>query len=89
MLRPVGFTRAEPEFSDEQELQMVGGRHAVVHLLLQLRGPAGDLLGLSEAEGEFGFDPVQLGLIGSAFAWVYAAGAPLAGFIADRVSRKG
>jgi len=37
---------------------------------------------------EFGFDPVQLGLIGSAFAWVYAAGAPLAGFIADRVSRK-
>ncbi|HEY4245232.1 MAG TPA: MFS transporter [Lacunisphaera sp.] len=38
---------------------------------------------------EFGFDPVQLGLIGSAFAWVYAAGAPLAGYIADRVSRKG
>jgi MFS family permease len=37
---------------------------------------------------EFGFGPVQLGLIGSAFAWVYAAGAPLAGFIADRVSRK-
>lgn len=25
---------------------------------------------------EFGFGPVQLGLIGSAFAWVYAAGAP-------------
>jgi MFS family permease len=39
-------------------------------------------------KGEFGFDPVQLGLIGSAFAWVYAAGAPLAGFIADRLSRK-
>jgi len=39
-------------------------------------------------KAEFGFDPVQLGLIGSAFAWVYAAGAPLAGFIADRVSRK-
>lgn len=38
---------------------------------------------------EFGFDAVQLGLIGSAFAWVYAAGAPIAGFIADRVSRKG
>ncbi len=37
---------------------------------------------------EFGFGPVQLGLIGSAFAWVYAAGAPLAGYIADRVSRK-
>jgi len=39
-------------------------------------------------KAEFGFGPVQLGLIGSAFAWVYAAGAPLAGFIADRVSRK-
>lgn len=37
---------------------------------------------------EFGFDAVQLGLIGSAFAWVYAAGAPFAGFIADRLSRK-
>ena len=37
---------------------------------------------------EFGFDPVQLGLIGSAFMWVYAAGAPLAGFIGDRFRRK-
>lgn len=39
-------------------------------------------------KSEFGFDAVQLGIIGSAFAWVYAAGAPLAGLIADRVSRK-
>lgn len=37
---------------------------------------------------EFGFTPVQIGLIGSAFAWVYAAGAPFAGLIADRFSRK-
>jgi MFS family permease len=37
---------------------------------------------------EFGFDTVQLGLIGSAFMWVYAAGAPLAGFIGDRLRRK-
>jgi MFS family permease len=36
---------------------------------------------------EFGFDSFQLGLIGSAFMWVYAAGAPFAGFIADRVKR--
>lgn len=36
---------------------------------------------------EFGFDNVQLGLIGSAFMWVYAAGAPLAGFIGDRTRR--
>jgi MFS family permease len=37
---------------------------------------------------EFGFDKVQLGLIGSAFMWVYAFGAPLAGLIGDRVRRK-
>jgi MFS family permease len=37
---------------------------------------------------EFGFDAVQLGWIGSAFAWVYAVMAPLAGVAADRVSRK-
>lgn len=37
---------------------------------------------------EFKFDDVQLGWIGSAFAWVYAAGAPIAGIAADRFSRK-
>src|SRR5947199_5885189 len=37
---------------------------------------------------EFGFDKVQLALIGSAFMWVYAAGAPLAGYICDRFRRK-
>ena len=37
---------------------------------------------------EFGFDTVELGLIGSAFMWVYAAGAPFAGFIADHAKRK-
>ena len=37
---------------------------------------------------EFGFDKVELGLIGSAFMWVYAAGAPLAGFVGDRARRK-
>jgi MFS family permease len=36
---------------------------------------------------EFHFDKVQLGLIGSAFMWVYAGGAPFAGFVADRVPR--
>jgi len=34
------------------------------------------------------FDKFQLGLIGSAFMWVYAAGAPFAGYIADRMRRK-
>src|SRR5580692_7172425 len=37
---------------------------------------------------EFGFTPVELGWIGSAFMWVYAFGAPAAGFICDRFSRK-
>jgi MFS family permease len=37
---------------------------------------------------EFGFDKVQLGLIGSAFMWVYAFGAPFAGLIGDRFRRK-
>jgi MFS family permease len=37
---------------------------------------------------EFGFDTVALGVIGSAFMWVYAFGAPLAGLICDRVRRK-
>jgi len=37
---------------------------------------------------EFGFDKVQLGLIASAFMWVYAFGAPVAGLIADRFPRK-
>lgn len=36
----------------------------------------------------FGFDKVQLGWIGSSFAWVYAAMAPAAGLIADRAVRK-
>ena len=37
---------------------------------------------------EFGFDVVQLGLIGSAFTWVYALGGPLAGYLADRLPRR-
>ena len=37
---------------------------------------------------DFGFDGVQLGLIGSSFAWVYAAMAPAAGVLADRAVRK-
>lgn len=39
-------------------------------------------------EQEFGFDKVQLGLIGSAFMWVYAGAALFAGYIGDRVRRK-
>jgi MFS family permease len=37
---------------------------------------------------EFGFDKAQQGLILSAFMWVYAFGAPFAGFVGDRARRK-
>jgi len=37
---------------------------------------------------EFVLDTVQLGLLGSAFAWVYGLSAPFAGAIVDRVRRK-
>jgi MFS family permease len=37
---------------------------------------------------EFGFDKVQLGLIGSAFMWVYAFGSPVAGMAGDLWRRK-
>jgi predicted MFS family arabinose efflux permease len=38
-------------------------------------------------EKEFGLSPVQLGLLGSSFAWVYGLCSPLAGVIVDRVRR--
>jgi MFS family permease len=39
-------------------------------------------------KAEFGFNKVQLGLIGSAFMYVYAFGSPVAGFLGDRLRRK-
>jgi MFS family permease len=39
-------------------------------------------------EREFHLNAVQLGLLGSGFAWVYGLAAPLAGAIVDRASRK-
>src|SRR5690348_4625510 len=39
-------------------------------------------------ESELGIDKVKLGLIASAFMWVYAAGSPLAGYVGDRARRK-
>ncbi len=39
-------------------------------------------------KAEMGLSDVQLGIVGGAFMWVYAASAPLAGFVADRFSRK-
>jgi MFS family permease len=40
-------------------------------------------------EKDYGFSKAQLGLIGSAFMWVYAASAPFAGYAGDRLPRKG
>lgn len=37
---------------------------------------------------EMGLSDTELGIIGSAFMWVYALSAPLAGLVADRFSRK-
>jgi MFS family permease len=37
---------------------------------------------------QFGFNKQELGLIASAFMWVYAFGAPFAGFVGDRFRRK-
>jgi MFS family permease len=39
-------------------------------------------------EKEFGFDKIELGLIGAAFMWVYAGSSIFAGYIGDRVRRK-
>jgi MFS family permease len=39
-------------------------------------------------EREMNLTPVQLGLLGSAFAWVYGLAAPFAGMVVDRVRRK-
>src|SRR5512138_1647518 len=39
-------------------------------------------------EREMHLTPVQLGLLGSAFAWVYGLAAPLAGTVVDRVKRR-
>lgn len=39
-------------------------------------------------EAEFHFTKTQLGAIGAAFTWVYAAASPLAGAIGDRFPRK-
>jgi MFS family permease len=37
---------------------------------------------------EMGLSDVQLGVVGGAFMWVYAAALPLAGIVADRANRK-
>ena len=37
---------------------------------------------------EMNLSPVQLGMLGSAFAWLYGLGAPLAGIVVDRIRRK-
>src|ERR1043165_7309733 len=37
---------------------------------------------------DFHFTNEQIGIIGSAFSWIYAAAAPFAGWVGDQISRK-
>jgi len=39
-------------------------------------------------EKEFNLDTVQLGLLGSSFAWAYGLSGPIAGMVVDRMKRK-
>jgi len=39
-------------------------------------------------KSEMNLTDLQLGIVGAAFMWVYAMGAPLAGFLCDRFQRK-
>jgi MFS family permease len=39
-------------------------------------------------EKEMHLTPVQLGLLGSSFAWVYGLSGPLAGYVVDRIRRR-
>src|SRR4051812_20669962 len=39
-------------------------------------------------KAEMHLSDVQLGIVAGAFMWIYAASAPLAGLIGDRISRK-
>jgi MFS family permease len=39
-------------------------------------------------EKEMRLTPIQLGLLGSVFAWIYGLGAPFAGYVVDRIRRK-
>jgi MFS family permease len=39
-------------------------------------------------EKEMHLTPIQLGLLGSVFAWIYGLGAPFAGYVVDRIRRK-
>jgi len=43
---------------------------------------------MPKISAEFHMNDFQIGLVSSAFAWVYGLGAPFAGFIIDRIRRK-
>src|SRR5437016_480665 len=43
---------------------------------------------LPKLQDEFHFSAAQLGIIGSAFMWIYAANSPIAGYLGDKLRRK-
>ncbi len=81
----VGIVDSPPR----SDLQVVGRRHAVVHLLLQLRRPHGDQRRVDSVEDRIPLRPTNnLGLIVSAFMYVYALSSPFAGQVGDRFPRQ-
>jgi MFS family permease len=60
----------------------------VADFVFQLRVPHAIFSVFPLLEREMGLTPVQLGLLGSSFAWVYGLGAPFAGMVVDRIKRR-
>jgi hypothetical protein len=72
MLPPQTFLLQHTQLS----VQLGSGRDAVVHLLFSYADRQAIFSIFKVLEEEFGFSKQQLGLIGSAFAIVYALSAP-------------
>ena len=67
---------------------MVSGRHPVVDLLLQLRGPASIAAVAPLLKTYLGLNNQEIGWLGASFGLAYGLCSPLAGYVVDRVRRK-
>ena len=81
-------SRKQEHVSDEALLQMASGGDAMVDRVLHYADRQAIFSVFPLLEREMHLTPVQLGLLGSSFAWVYGLSAPLAGNIIDRIRRK-
>lgn len=77
---------AQPPLSPNYKWTVVGMLWTIAFLNYADRQAIFSLFPLLEKEMHL--DAVQLGLLGSSFAWVYGIGAPFAGNFVDRVRRK-